>query len=125
VTDFTVVCCRTVRTKSGILDGMMGRFAEREERRLMLKTFSGLLLLAASITIMAQTPAFDSDAKTFRLDGGNVSYVFGVNPPANCSSFTGADAWPRQIASRKPCRCAKQLPSTLLHHHAAGIRRLG
>ena len=44
----------------------------------MLKTFSGLLLLAASITIMAQTPAFDSDAKTFRLDGGSVSYVFGV-----------------------------------------------
>src|SRR5208282_119325 len=46
----------------------------------MLKTFSGLLLLTASITIMAQSPAFDNDAKTFRLNGGNVSYVFGVNP---------------------------------------------
>ena len=43
----------------------------------MLKTFSALLLASASVLAMAQS--FDSDSKTFRLDGGNVSYVFGVN----------------------------------------------
>ena len=29
---------------------------------------------------VAQSTSFDSAAKVFRLDGGNVSYVFGVNP---------------------------------------------
>lgn len=43
----------------------------------MLKTFSTLLLLSTSVIAMAQS--FDSDSKTFRLDGGNISYVFGVN----------------------------------------------
>jgi alpha-galactosidase len=49
----------------------------------MLKTFSGaIVLLAASLLVSAQPAAvcFDPAAKTFRLDGGNVSYVFGVNP---------------------------------------------
>ena len=46
----------------------------------MLKTFSGFVLLCASMTITAQTATFENDAKTFRLDGGDVSYVFGVNP---------------------------------------------
>jgi alpha-galactosidase len=46
----------------------------------MLKTFSGLVLLFASMTITAQTATFENDTKTFRLDGGDVSYVFGVNP---------------------------------------------
>jgi alpha-galactosidase len=43
----------------------------------MLKTFSSLLLLSASVIAMAQS--FDSESKTFRLDGGNVSYVTGIN----------------------------------------------
>ena len=46
----------------------------------MRKTFSGILCCALSMTAMAQSAKFDSQAKTFRLDGGNVSYVFGVNP---------------------------------------------
>lgn len=47
----------------------------------MLKTFSCLAVLAASLTLAAQSaPLFDQSAKVFRLDGGNVSYVFGVNP---------------------------------------------
>jgi alpha-galactosidase len=46
----------------------------------MLKTFSGILCFALSMTAMAQSGKFDSQTNTFRLDGGNVSYVFGVNP---------------------------------------------
>lgn len=49
----------------------------------MLKTFtSAVVLLAASLLAAAQPAAvsFNPAAKTFRLDGGNVSYVFGVNP---------------------------------------------
>ncbi|MFZ1016216.1 MAG: alpha-galactosidase, partial [Terracidiphilus sp.] len=49
----------------------------------MLKTFTGICL-AASLTLstmaLAQSNTFDSASKTFRLDGGNVTYVFGVNP---------------------------------------------
>ncbi len=49
----------------------------------MLKAIaSGIVLLSASFLAVAQSSpaAFDPDAKVFRLDGGNVSYVFGVNP---------------------------------------------
>jgi len=48
----------------------------------MMKTFAWIVvLLAASLSGLAQPAAtFDQDAKVFRLDGGNVSYVFGVNP---------------------------------------------
>jgi alpha-galactosidase len=49
----------------------------------VLKTFSvALVLLAASLTASALPPAaaFDPASKVFRLDGGGVSYVFGVNP---------------------------------------------
>jgi alpha-galactosidase len=49
---------------------------------LMLKTFSSAaILLAASLMADAQSaPAsFDPATKVFRLDGGSVSYVFGVN----------------------------------------------
>jgi alpha-galactosidase len=41
-----------------------------------------LLSMTASVTFLAQSSpvAFDAANKVFRLDGGNVSYVFGVNP---------------------------------------------
>jgi len=48
----------------------------------VVKTFSlGLLMLAAPLIAMGQTGGaqFDATTKVFRLDGGNVSYVFGVN----------------------------------------------
>jgi alpha-galactosidase len=47
----------------------------------MLKTFSFAALLAASV-LSAQSAAvhYDGAAKVFRLDGGNVTYSFGVNP---------------------------------------------
>jgi alpha-galactosidase len=47
----------------------------------MLKTFSEIMVLAMSISTMAvgQSNVFDSTMKTFRLDGGNVTYAFGVN----------------------------------------------
>jgi alpha-galactosidase len=48
----------------------------------MLKTFSCIAVLcAASLLASAQPSAtFDPGSKVFRLDGGSVSYVFGVNP---------------------------------------------
>jgi alpha-galactosidase len=45
----------------------------------MLRTLSGALCLCVSMVAAAQPGTFDTAAKTFRLDGGNASYVFGVN----------------------------------------------
>ena len=48
----------------------------------MLKTFSfALVLMGLPMFIFAQaaTARFDAGSKVFRLDGGNTSYVFGVN----------------------------------------------
>lgn len=47
----------------------------------MLKTFTrAAVLILAGYGLMAHAAAtFDKDAKVFRLDGGGVSYVFGVN----------------------------------------------
>lgn len=49
----------------------------------MLRTISFIaVLLAGSVGTAAQAASatFDQATKVFRLDGGNVSYVFGVNP---------------------------------------------
>ena len=49
----------------------------------MMKAFTGAaLVLAASLFASAQpaSVSFDAGAKTFRLDGGATTYVFGVNP---------------------------------------------
>jgi len=49
----------------------------------MLKSlFSSFVLLSASLIAAAQPASvnFDAATKVFRLDGGGVSYVFGVNP---------------------------------------------
>jgi alpha-galactosidase len=49
----------------------------------MFKAIScGILLFSASLALSSQPapPTFDPTTKVFRLDGGNVSYVFGVNP---------------------------------------------
>jgi len=47
----------------------------------MLKTFSALWLVVAAAALAAAQPAarFDASSKEFRLDGGNATYVFGVN----------------------------------------------
>jgi alpha-galactosidase len=47
----------------------------------MLKTFSCVLaMMAASLIAIAEPAAsFNSATKVFRMDGGNVTYVFGVN----------------------------------------------
>ena len=41
-----------------------------------------MVFLAAGLLAQAQTSqvSYDPAAKAFRLDGGGVSYVFGVNP---------------------------------------------
>jgi alpha-galactosidase len=49
----------------------------------MLKAVAGgILMLSASLLASSQSASasYDSDNKVFRLDGGNVSYAFGVNP---------------------------------------------
>src|SRR5580692_2481755 len=54
----------------------------RRRRPPVLKTFSGaLMLLATPLLALAQSTSvrFDAGAKVFRLDGGDASYVFGVN----------------------------------------------
>jgi alpha-galactosidase len=47
----------------------------------MLKTFACTILLGGAALMSAQggSARFDQSSKEFRLDGGNVSYVFGVN----------------------------------------------
>ncbi|MFZ0744893.1 MAG: alpha-galactosidase [Terracidiphilus sp.] len=48
----------------------------------MLKTFSCAAMLATACLMGIAEPAatFDPSTKVFRMDGGDVSYVFGVNP---------------------------------------------
>jgi alpha-galactosidase len=60
---------------------MMGRFENEVKRTDMVKTLSGVvILLAISVFAWGDSLAtFDPAVKVFRLDGGNVSYVFGVN----------------------------------------------
>ncbi len=60
---------------------MMGRFENEVEGTAMMKTFSSVvILLALSVFAWGDSAAtFDPATKVFRLDGGNVSYVFGVN----------------------------------------------
>jgi len=48
----------------------------------MMKTFTGVVVLLAASLFGSAEPAsvaFDPAARTFRLDGGNATYVFGVN----------------------------------------------
>jgi alpha-galactosidase len=61
---------------------MMGVLDWEQRRSSMLKAFSVVVvLLAASLATSAQpaVASFDAASKVFRLDGGRVSYVFGVN----------------------------------------------
>ena len=46
-----------------------------------------LLMVASSLAAQSVRVAFDSAAKVFRLDGGNASYVFGVNPRGELQSI--------------------------------------
>ncbi len=48
----------------------------------MLKTFSALWLVLSAAALAAAQPAarFDASSREFRLDGGNATYVVGVNP---------------------------------------------
>src|SRR5579863_3854491 len=75
-------------------------------KRLMLKTFSfAAALLAVGIMANAQAfhASFDPSTKVFRLDGGNASYVFGVNPRGELQQLywggrlAPADAFPQAV----------------------------
>ncbi len=74
----------------------------------MMKTFSWAAILAAS-TLCAQTTAvhFNDSSKVFRLDGGNVTYSFGVNARGELQQLywggrlAEADAIPAAVPKRE------------------------
>ena len=67
-------------TKKKTISGFCGHF---------LAALSLVPCLMAGSPVVAQSArvAFDSTAKVFRLDGGNSSYVFGVNPRGELQSI--------------------------------------
>ncbi|MDE3186967.1 MAG: alpha-galactosidase [Acidobacteriota bacterium] len=73
----------------------------------MLKAFScAVALLAASVISVAQPASFDSASKVFRLDGGNVSYVFGVNARGELQQLY----WGGRIGAKDAFPQAKPMP---------------
>ncbi len=59
----------------------MGRLEKKGEVCRMMKAFTlGALLVACTLAGGQAAATYDGAAKVFRIDGGNVSYVFGVNP---------------------------------------------
>jgi alpha-galactosidase len=73
------------------------------------KLFSVLLFLSASLVASAQSSAatFEESAKVFRMDGGNVTYAFGVNARGELQQLywggrLGAmDRIPQAVAARE------------------------
>ncbi len=67
-----------------------------------------LFFTAACVAAAAQPPLshFDAASKVFRIDGGNSSYVFGVNPRGELQqlywggSLGAADAYPAAVPDR-------------------------
>jgi alpha-galactosidase len=82
----------------------------------MLKTFScAAVFAAATLALSAQSaPSFDKDAKVFRLDGGNTSYVFGVNPRGELQQlyWGGRLAAGDQVPAAVPLREAASFDSS-------------
>jgi len=74
----------------------------------MLKTFTLALALAASLLASAQSPAvrYDNASKVFRIDGGNVSYVFGVNPRGELQQLY----WGGRLGATDSLPAAKPMP---------------
>ena len=70
-------------------------------------------MAASPLSAQSAHVAFDSAAKVFRLDGGNVLVCvrrkFARRIAVRC---TGAGGWRRPMHSRSLSRCAKPLPST-------------
>ena len=61
---------------------MMGGLKTKAGKTLMFRNiFSAVLVASASLVVGAQSSAvsYDEATKVFRLDGGNVTYTFGVN----------------------------------------------
>ena len=71
--------------------------------------FCAVLLLAVSLVAAAQSPeaTFDGSTKVFRLDGGNVTYAFGVNAHGELQQLYwggrlgGMDQIPQAIPARE------------------------
>jgi alpha-galactosidase len=79
----------------------------KEESR-MMKTFSlAAALILFHIAALAQTAAsFDPAAKVFRLDGGGVSYLFGVNPRGELQQLY----WGGRLAAADRFEQARPMP---------------
>jgi len=99
----------------------------------LLKTFSSAILaLTVSVAVSAQPQItdsrtnFDSTNKVFRLDGGGVSYIFGVNPKGELQQIY----WGGRLAATDRLSAGRATAGLglfrhLLHHHTAGVRQLG
>jgi len=74
----------------------------------MLKAFTLTLALATSLLASAQSAAvhYDSATKVFRIDGGNVSYVFGVNPRGELQQLY----WGGRLGASDSLPAAKPMP---------------
>ena len=74
----------------------------------MLKTFTALFPVLLSCILSAQTAAvhFDASSKVFRLDGGDTTYVFGVNPRGELQQLywggrlASTDVFPAAVPAR-------------------------
>ena len=75
----------------------------------MLKSFSCVAILLAACVIASAEPGatFDPTAKIFRLDGGNVSYVFGVNANGELQQLY----WGGRLAATDQFPQAVQMPA--------------
>ena len=75
-----------------------------------MKTFSGaIFILGAALLASAQsgpTASYDPAARTFRLDGGNSSYVFGVNPRGELQQLY----WGGRLAASDRFPAARPMP---------------
>ncbi len=75
----------------------------------MLKAFTmaaALTLAAWSAEAQPSTVSFDSATQVFRLDGGNVSYVFGVNPRGELQQLY----WGGRLGATDSFPAAKPMP---------------
>src|ERR1035441_1158971 len=76
--------------------------------KLMASLLCAILLIAAPVFAVAQpahTSAFDPASKVFRLDGGGVSYIFGINPRGELQQlYWGAKLGATDALDRKSTR---------------------
>jgi len=77
---FTASAMMAAHLKTGPIAMPKKTVSRLESRLLSALAVVPLLMIASFLAAQSAHVAFDSSAKVFRLDGGNSSYVFGINP---------------------------------------------